>query len=32
MRWIATHMVEETAQHAGNLDILRELVDGSRGY
>jgi len=31
MRWALTHMVEETARHAGHLDILRELVDGSTG-
>lgn len=31
LRWIVTHMVEETARHAGHLDITRELIDGRRG-
>jgi len=31
MRWALTHMVEETARHAGHMDILRELIDGSTG-
>ena len=31
MRWVAIHMVEEDARHAGHLDILRELVDGATG-
>jgi hypothetical protein len=26
-----THLVEETARHAGHVDILRELVDGRTG-
>ena len=26
------HMLEETARHAGHLDIIRELLDGGRGY
>jgi len=25
------HMIEETARHAGQLDILRELTDGATG-
>ncbi|MGZ0145667.1 mycothiol transferase [Kribbella sp. WER1] len=32
LRWILTHMLEETARHLGHLDILREQLDGSRGY
>jgi hypothetical protein len=24
-------MVEETARHAGHMDILRELIDGTTG-
>jgi len=24
-------MIEETARHAGHLDILRELIDGATG-
>jgi uncharacterized damage-inducible protein DinB len=31
LRWIYTHMIEETARHAGHADILRELTDGSTG-
>lgn len=27
-----THMVEETARHAGQLDVIRELLDGETGY
>jgi hypothetical protein len=32
VRWILTHLIEETARHLGHLDILREQLDGSRGY
>ena len=28
VRWIVLHMIEETARHAGHLDITRELLDG----
>jgi uncharacterized damage-inducible protein DinB len=31
MRWVLIHMIEETARHAGHMDILRELIDGSTG-
>jgi uncharacterized damage-inducible protein DinB len=31
MRWVLIHMIEETARHAGHLDILRELIDGATG-
>ena len=31
LRWILTHMIEETARHAGQADILRELIDGVTG-
>jgi hypothetical protein len=31
LRWILVHTVEELARHAGHLDILRELIDGSVG-
>lgn len=27
-RWVVLHMIEETACHAGHLDIARELLDG----
>ena len=32
LRWVLVHMIEETARHAGHLDIARELLDGSTGY
>ena len=31
LRWVALHMIEETARHAGHADILRELIDGEIG-
>jgi hypothetical protein len=31
LRWILVHMIEETARHAGHLDILREQTDGCTG-
>ena len=31
VRWIVLHMIEETARHAGHLDIARELLDGQTG-
>lgn len=31
MRWVLIHMVEETARHAGHMDIIRELIDGAAG-
>jgi uncharacterized damage-inducible protein DinB len=31
VRWILVHMVEETARHAGQADILRELIDDRTG-
>ena len=30
VRWVAMHMIEETAQHAGHADIIRETIDGRR--
>lgn len=32
LRWMLIHMVEETGRHAGHLDVVRELVDGGKGY
>jgi hypothetical protein len=29
VRWVVWHMIEETARHAGHLDIARELLDGT---
>ena len=31
LRWILVHTVEELARHAGHVDIMRELIDGSVG-
>lgn len=31
LRWIVTHMIEETARHLGHLDAMRELIDGVTG-
>lgn len=31
MRWVLIHMLEETARHAGPVDILREMIDGVAG-
>ena len=32
LRWIVGHVVEETARHLGHLDLIREALDGARGY
>jgi hypothetical protein len=32
LRYVLCHMIEETARHVGHLDIIRELLDGSKGY
>ncbi|TYP81253.1 DinB family protein [Blastococcus xanthinilyticus] len=32
LRWILGHMIEEVARHVGHLDLLRELLDGRKGY
>jgi uncharacterized damage-inducible protein DinB len=31
VRWILTHVVQETARHVGHMDVLREFADGSVG-
>ena len=31
LRWVALHMIEKTARHAGHADIIRESIDGSHG-
>jgi hypothetical protein len=31
LRWIMVHMLEETARHAGHLDLMRERIDGQVG-
>ncbi|MFJ1761476.1 DinB family protein [Amycolatopsis sp. NPDC088138] len=28
LRGVALHVIEETARHAGHLDVVRELIDG----
>lgn len=30
LRWILVHMVEETARHAGHVDLLRDAIDTAR--
>jgi uncharacterized damage-inducible protein DinB len=32
LRWMLIHMIEETARHAGHLDVIRELLDGRKSY
>jgi uncharacterized damage-inducible protein DinB len=32
LRWMLLHLVEETGRHAGHADIVRELLDGTKGY
>jgi hypothetical protein len=31
LRWTMVHVLEETARHAGHLDLMREQVDGQTG-
>ena len=31
MRRVLIHLIEETARHAGHLDIVREPIDGATG-
>ena len=31
LRWVLIHMLEETARHAGHLDLMREQIDGKTG-
>lgn len=31
LRWILVHVIEETARHAGHLDLMREQIDGTTG-
>lgn len=32
LRWIYLHMIQETARHTGQIDILREQLDGGTGF
>jgi uncharacterized damage-inducible protein DinB len=31
LRWVMTHMIEETGRHLGHMDLLREQADGAVG-
>jgi uncharacterized damage-inducible protein DinB len=31
LRWVMSHLLEETARHVGHMDITRELIDGRTG-
>jgi uncharacterized damage-inducible protein DinB len=31
VRWLLSHLIQETARHVGHMDILREMADGERG-
>ena len=31
LRWLLVHLIEETARHAGQLDLMRESLDGRTG-
>jgi hypothetical protein len=30
-RWVLLHLIEELARHAGQADIIRESIDGTKG-
>lgn len=32
LRWVLVHVLEDTARHAGHVDIMRELIDGMVGF
>ena len=32
VRWVALHLVEELARHAGHGDLIREAIDGATMY
>ncbi|MFE6282370.1 DinB family protein [Streptomyces sp. NPDC057877] len=32
MRWLALHLIRETARHAGHADIVRESLDGRTAF
>lgn len=31
LRWVVTHMIEETGRHCGHADLIREAIDGAVG-
>ena len=32
VRWVLLHVIAEVARHVGHLDVVREQLDGVRGY
>lgn len=32
LRWVAMHMIQETARHAGHADLVRESIDGATAF
>lgn len=32
VRWVALHLIEELARHAGHADLVRESIDGATMY
>ncbi|MFD5080372.1 DinB family protein [Streptomyces sp. NPDC058371] len=32
IRWVALHLIRETARHAGHADIIRESLDGATAF
>jgi uncharacterized glyoxalase superfamily protein PhnB/uncharacterized damage-inducible protein DinB len=32
VRWVLLHLIQETARHAGNADIIRESIDGATSF
>ncbi|MEU6817402.1 DinB family protein [Streptomyces sp. NPDC046860] len=32
LRWVALHLIRETARHAGHADIIRESLDGKTAF
>ena len=32
LRWALTHMIAEYAAHAGQADLIRERIDGRKGW
>jgi len=32
VRYVLFHMIEETARHAGHADVIRETIDGTKGF
>lgn len=32
VRWVLTHIIQETSRHAGHADMVRERIDGATAY